>query len=78
MYHLLSLHPQKRFLNAEMHYLSGVTSNTDAAQLAETFAVANCPTKVFLFVVLNFVHFLLEWSLLKLYIWYRFFVFIIN
>ncbi|XP_027914345.1 pyrophosphate--fructose 6-phosphate 1-phosphotransferase subunit alpha [Vigna unguiculata] len=26
--------------------IGGVTSNTDAAQLAETFAVANCPTKV--------------------------------
>lgn len=24
----------------------GVTSNTDAAQLAETFAEAKCPTKV--------------------------------
>jgi hypothetical protein len=28
----------------------GVTSNTDAAQLAETFAEAKCPTKVFLLV----------------------------
>ncbi|GLT35302.1 hypothetical protein SLA2020_097690 [Shorea laevis] len=26
--------------------VGGVTSNTDAAQLAETFAAANCPTKV--------------------------------
>ncbi|KAL7235365.1 hypothetical protein ACSBR1_018796 [Camellia fascicularis] len=26
--------------------IGGVTSNTDAAQLAETFAVAKCPTKV--------------------------------
>lgn len=27
--------------------LEGVTSNTDAAQLAETFAEAKCLTKVF-------------------------------
>lgn len=80
MYHLLSLslHPQERFLNAEIHYLSGVTSNTDAAQLAETFAVANCSTKVFLVIVLDFFHFLLEWSLLKFYDWYCFFIFTIN
>lgn len=29
-----------------MHWLEGVTSNTDAAQLAEKFAEAKCPTKV--------------------------------
>lgn len=34
-----------------LYYLdTGVTSNTDAAQLAETFASAKCPTKVFTFV----------------------------
>ncbi|KAL8501742.1 hypothetical protein ACS0TY_021019 [Phlomoides rotata] len=27
--------------------IGGVTSNTDAAQLAETFAERNCPTKVY-------------------------------
>jgi hypothetical protein len=37
----------KIFLNAKLYFISGVTSNTDAAQLAETFAVAKCPTKVY-------------------------------
>jgi hypothetical protein len=35
------------FLNSKLYFISGVTSNTDAAQLAETFAVAKCPTKVY-------------------------------
>lgn len=29
-----------------MHWLEGVTSNTDAAHLAEKFAETKCPTKV--------------------------------
>jgi len=84
MYHWLPLHPQERFLNAEIHYRSGVTSNTDAAQLAETFAVANCPTKVFLLVVLDFVHFLLSTWIQKSNLYWSFifgiafYIFIIN
>lgn len=50
-----------------------MTSNTDAAQLAETFAVAKCPTKVFLLADLDFCHFVhidaKEGLFLNLYIW---------
>lgn len=38
----------------ESYYFAGVTSNTDAAQLAETFAEAKCPTKVLYSLYLNF------------------------
>ena len=35
-------------------HLAGVTSNADAAQLAETFAEAKCPTKVFIYLFVIF------------------------
>lgn len=46
--HMLTTYFLFYVIKHEIGAFQGVTSNTDAAYLAETFAVAKCPTKVVL------------------------------
>lgn len=55
--HVLTLYLLFYFIKHEIGAFQGVTSNTDAAYLAETFAEAKCPTKVVLGLVCFFFPF---------------------